>query len=76
VKDTNLQKYKPIGCCPNCDGIFLIRKRGQRSCSSTCYQKEWIAAKMKVDPRYFANKARDNRLARKKLATKKAKQKK
>jgi hypothetical protein len=41
-----------IAVCPNCDGLFLIQRLGQKTCSDKCRFEEW----RKNDPEYWKNR--------------------
>jgi hypothetical protein len=67
VKEPNLLKYDPIGCCAKCDNIFLKTKITQLCCSNKCYQTYWKSGMLDKNPAYYAEKARDSRKHYRKL---------
>ena len=59
----NLIQLAPIGACPKCGTIFKKTRNDQKYCSKQCKFASWANEK---GNKYFAEKAKQNRLAKKK----------
>jgi hypothetical protein len=41
AEDSRLVKHNPLAICPTCDGLFLIQRSGQKTCSDKCRFEVW-----------------------------------
>ena len=62
--DPKLLRFDPIKICPRCNSLFLQRRAKQEFCSNKCRFERWRADKAGEDPRYWADKAKASRKAR------------
>lgn len=58
----DMRSLAPVGVCPQCNGIFKKKRTDQRYCSKKCKFASWADGK---GNKYFAEKARNNRQAKK-----------
>lgn len=62
--DPRLKAYEPIGICNQCNNFFVKRRMDQEFCKTSCRFEAFAEKKGKT---YFAEKARNNRAARRAL---------
>ena len=66
----SLRPLAPVAICLNCHGIFMKKRTDQKYCTKQCKFTAWASEK---GNKYFAEKAKRNRLAKKNQNAMKAK---